>query len=113
MIEIKTEKLVERGEKMRKIIAIDGVMENEDLPKEYLNGYPCVKNNCEKSLVILDEKEKGYVAAYSFVIGHIYTERCFREVLKVMYAAGDRLHQLRQKEKELKKTWRGDDTFLV
>ena len=42
-----------------------------------------------------------------------YNEELFQELLKTINEAGDRLQQLRQKEKELMKIWNGTETFVI
>ncbi len=116
MIEIVTEKLVERGVKMRKILSIKGVTDYYDgLPEEYLKGYPRVQKDPDtlEKLAILGGAEDLCTVVYSFSIGTAYCEDYFRAALKVMRAAGDRLRRLRQKEEELKKTWKGEEVFFV
>lgn len=118
MVEILTEKKVVRGEKQRTIIAVDGVMKREDLPMEYLEGRPYFYGGYSREgnirdLFIVAGDEQRRMGVYSLRIGETYSEGYFRAALKVMYIAGDRLHELRQKEKELKAVWRGEETFMV
>lgn len=110
-IRISTEKLVVRGQKARKITGIGGVITSEKLPFEYVEGYPRIKwtSSWGGGLEIYDE-DGDYMSLF---LDEIYTETEFQTRLKCIEKAGERLHRIREKEKELKESWKGEETFII
>lgn len=111
-IRISTEKLVWRGEKARKITGIEGVIASEEkLPFEYVEGYPRIKwiSSWGGGLEIYGE-DGDYMSLF---IDEIYTEEEFQKRLDWIEKAGERLHEIRKKEKELKESWKGEETFII
>lgn len=111
-MKIYTEKIVLRGEKYRKVLGFEGVLEKDKLPKEYTISYPRVvlETFCgEKYLVILDEKGRRY----SMYSDRHYKEDEFQEMLKAMEKAGEKLYEINKKVKELEEVWRGEETFII
>lgn len=107
-----TEKCVIRGEKYRKILGFEGVLEKNKLPKEYTQGYPRVvlESFCgEKYLSVVDEKGRRTVM-YS---DHYYEENEFQEMITAIEKAGERLYEINKKVKELEEVWRGEETFII
>ncbi len=115
MIKITTEKIVVEGEKRRRIIDIEGVMPLSELPDEYVNGVPRVirQQKCGNHKDICVEKYDGFniVESRLLNVGQDYDEVEFQIILQIIYNAGERLHKIRQGEKELKKTWNGKEVF--
>lgn len=110
-IRITTEKLVVRGQKARKITGIEGIISSEKLPLEYLEDYPRVEWTSREGggLII-------YIDCLNFLrlmIDKIYTEAEFQTRLEWIEKAGARLHEIRKKEKELKESWKGEETFII
>ncbi len=117
MIKITTKKVIVRGEKRRKIVDIMGVMPISELPSFYLNTYPQVikrheRWNC-RDICIKQTNRYNIVESQLLVIGDTYDELTFQKVLQVIRKAGDRLHKIRQEEKELKKVWKGEEVFCI
>ncbi len=110
-IRISTEKIVLRGQKARKITGIEGVIASEKLPLEYTKGYPRVEwiSSWGGGIEIYDE-DGDYMSLF---LDEIYTEVQFQARLEGIQKAGERLHRIRQKEKELKETWKGEETFII
>jgi len=108
---IRTKKLVWRGEKARKITGMGGIMESEELPLEYLKGNPRVEWISDKwgGLAIYTDDGKRL----RLLINEIYTEAEFQVRLEWIEKAGERLYRIRQKEKELKESWKGEETFII
>jgi len=108
---IKTEKLVWRGEKSRKITGIGGVIASEELPIEYLKGYPRVEWTPDKWGGLAIYTDSG--DRMRLLLHEIYTEAEFQVRLEWIEKAGERLYRIRQKEKELKENWKGEETFII
>lgn len=111
-MKIYTEKCVIRGEKCRKILGFEGVLEDIKLPKEYVLSYPRVvlETFCgEEYLAIVDEKGRRTVM-YS---DRHYKEDEFQEMITAIEKAGERLHEIRKKVKELEEVWKGEETFII
>ena len=110
-IRISTEKIVFRGQKARKITGIEGVIASEKLPFEYVEGYPRIKwiSSWGGGLEIYGE-DGDYMSLF---LDEIYTEAEFQTRLKWIEKAGERLYEIRKKEKELKKSWKGEETFII
>lgn len=116
MFKLFTEKLVVQGEKKRKILGWAGLMKEENMPKEYLEGTPRFLQDRHGSIVIDADVTAPNGKRYNWGIfrkDQIVDEEWFQFNLQLMKEAGDRLHQLRQKEQKLKETWKGDETFVI
>ena len=110
-IRISTEKIVFRGQKARKITGIGGVIASEKLPFEYVEGYPrVVWTSCWGGGIEIYDEGGDYMR---LLLDEIYTETEFQICLKWIEKAGERLSRIRQKEKELKETWKGEETFII
>ena len=111
-MKIYTEKCVIRGEKRRKILGFEGVLEGLELPKEYVLGYPRVtlESHCGyEYLAIVDEKGRRTV----MYADESYKEDEFQEMIKAIEKAGYRLHEINKKVKELEEVWKGEETFII
>lgn len=110
MLKITTEKIVERGEPKRRITAITGLMKNKDLPRAYIKGVPRIEEN--GNLFLRDDRSLWFVR--SLLPGTKYDEEFWsRTILPQIKEAGEKLHSLRQEEKKLKETWKGEETFVI
>lgn len=112
-MKIITKKFVARGEKMREIVDIQDVPHDEELPKEYISGYPNVLKRWSNTNDLVIKKGGTSLIGGVLEIDKTYNEELFQELLKTINEAGDRLQQLRQKEKELMKIWNGTETFVI
>lgn len=111
-MKIYTEKCVIRGEKCRKILGFEGVLEGVELPREYTLGYPRVtlESICgNEYLAIVDEKGRRSV----MYTDESYKEDEFQEMITAIEKAGYRLHQINKKVRELKEVWKGEETFII
>ncbi len=107
-IMIKTEKVVVRGIAKRKIVDLDALEYNK-LPEEYTNGEPRF-NFYENS----GKKTFGACGCGGDIHGgSIYTEADFQIKLDGIRKAGERLAEINKRVKELKKTWHGEETFII
>jgi hypothetical protein len=116
MIKIKVKKQVNRGQKMLEVIKIDGVMKKDNLPIEYLQDGVCCyyidEDSCsyiKKYIKAYDEKGKSY----SLMEKGWYSEQQFNETLEVIRRAGDRLHEINKKIKQLKEEWNGEIEIII
>lgn len=108
MIEIKTEKVVIRGEQRRKIISVFALTEKE-LPQEYTKEGERVflETNCNTRYLRI---EHTYDNVYE---GGTYPEHTFNKFLDIIRKAGDRLRDINKKLAEANKDWHGEETFLI
>lgn len=105
-IKIVTDKLVPpSGVPSRKIISIEGVLKREELPSAYFLG----------DGPRIYKTEMGYIDLPSgyLVQNEVYNEDQFQSHLAKIREAGARLHEINSKIRELKKTWKGEETFLI
>lgn len=111
-IRIKTEKIVERGIAKRRILEIEGLIDNEKCPKAYFEGTPYMKKydyGCSIQYI----NDKGYYDVCSVCIGQTFEEGRWQKILELINKAGERLHKLRLEEKELREKWTGQETFII
>jgi hypothetical protein len=115
---IKVEKVYQEETKMYRIISIEGVLSERELPIEYINTPPNIvtTESCFGNMAVRvnyqTEKGKGW---YFFSPDSTFTEDAFKTILDQIKEAGDRLHsinQKREKEKE-KENWKGEETFTI
>lgn len=109
MIEIKTTKIVSKnGKKQYRIESIKGVISKDLLPSDvYLKGKPCFWRNGE--IYTLDNTA-GYIYMYR---GIVIAEKFFLEIIEDIKRAGIQLHILNNEKREIEKTWKGEDTFII
>lgn len=109
-IRIKTEKVVNKdGIPCRKIVNIEGVIQLKDLPQEYIGGFH-FRGNSSQEIDFRNVPEKMGGDMY---IGNTYPEQHFQTALTSMKVCGQRLHEINLKIAEAKKTWNGDETFII
>jgi len=115
VIKIKTKKKVIRGEKVREIIEVTGVILQESLPKSYFETVPYIEKGRFNS-------GKEYVSIFlvngvggcTLEAGEQFGEKAWEETfLPGIKKAGEKLHQLRIQEKQLKEDWEGEETFVI
>lgn len=111
-VRIKTEKLVVKGERCRRILQVTGVMDNEKLPTKYTELYPYFVKT-EKGDGIYVCTVSKWRAAWTITPGKVLNEQEFGLLVKTLKQAGKRLHELRQEEKALKETWKGTETVII
>ena len=113
MIEITTEKVIVRGVPHRRIKNVVA-LEREQLPTNYLeNGWRCymVRDSPWPYLRIMMPSYE--TACEHLTIGNVYKEEWFQKLLQMVKQCGDRLHEINKEIAELKKTWVGDEAFLI
>lgn len=115
-LKIETKKQVKDSQHWRKIIDIEGLSVDK-LPVEYLKVAP----NCfvesigkfKKCLHVIDEKDKRF----NMFKGEMYHEEHFKKMMVSIEKAGDRLHEILQKQKEtnakMKLEWNGKEDFEI
>lgn len=105
MLKIETEKVIERGEKWRRIISMEGFMAQGDMPLKYVNGYP---------RITLETLRIDGLHSFSLEQGRVFSEHVWQNVvLPGIREAGERLHALRQEEKALKQELQGTETYII
>ncbi len=105
-IVIKTEKIVDRGRQMYKVIRIKALSSNQ-LPFYYMKEAPyCYKRNNELCLF-----NKGMMK--NIVEGCQYSKTDVDEFIKVIRECGDRLMKINQELKEANKDWHGEEIFTI
>ena len=111
MIEIATEKTLVRGVPHRRIHKVVAV-EKEQLPTKYLEEGMCcymVKDqHCPCLRIIAPPCKSAWIT-----VGDSYTEEWFQESLQMIKQCGDRLHEINKEIAELKRTWVGEESFLI
>lgn len=108
---IRTKKLVWKGEKAREITGIGGIIASEELPSKYLEGKPRVEWTSDKWGGLAIYTNSG--VRMRLLLHEIYTEAEFQVRLEWIEKAGERLHIIRKEEKELKESWKGEETFII
>lgn len=111
MIKIKTEKIVVRGERMRKILEIKGVIgETKDLPQSYdRKPYVCNVAWSDTTFGLYNYPH----AVVSFAVGDVMSEEGFQRLLDGIREASRRLYECRQAEKKLKAEWNGEEVIVI
>lgn len=114
---IKTDKVVYRGMKCRRILKIEGQTIRK-MPFRYVNGLP----RCSVETVV-DEKTgkeiSGIVAQgkdkeeFIMAEGELVPEFYFQKVLPVIQEAGHRFYVINQKIKQVKAEWNGEEEFKI
>jgi len=109
-IKIQTEKVVNKdGIACRRIISIEGVIEYHKLPEEYTSGYHF--RSAHGNNIDFGYRPDG--GSRDMEVGGTYTETHFQRSIESMKECGQRLHQINQRIAELKKTWNGEETFII
>jgi hypothetical protein len=109
-VKLQTKKIVREGEKCREIINWEGIMNRNELPFEYVNESNMFFQSCQQKggIYLYKNNSERYI-----IEGSTFSETCFQEILNAMIKAGEKLHKIREKEKELKKSWNGIETFTI
>ncbi len=107
MLTIETEKIVVRGNRKRRITGISGLMEPDILPVAYFYTYPYLTGS--NSIAHLHARDFNFVLQS----GKVFSEKEWQLIISAIREAGERLHQLRQEEKELREEWQGIETFVI
>ena len=115
---IKTEKIVIRGVKKRKITSIDGLIVHGGLPIKYLENVPYINQyynaNYDVTPFVKFKTKKGTIVERCFEVGREYDPvEWDDEILPAIREAGERLHNIRKEVKEAEKTWCGEETFII
>ena len=107
MLTIETERFVVRGKRKRRVVAISGLMEREVIPDGYFYTYPYLAGS--NNIAHLHTKGLSCVLES----GKVFDEKEWQQIISAIREAGERLHQLRQEEKELREEWQGTETFVI
>ena len=117
---IVTEKCLVEGREMRKILSINGVLERDKLPAEYLAREPHVymlsplspfRANGRTLVVPFGGAAGIYISPFSYChVGQTMHEDAFQDMLSYIREAGERLRQVRL---EGRKQWQGTETFEI
>lgn len=112
-LRIETRKVVNNftGKKERKILKIEA-LDYDNLPEEYLSGYPHIISGKDiKNVGLLVESSK--TEYFSLVEKHVYAEGLFQKLMGIIRQSGDRLHEINLRHKELRKEWNGKEDFEI
>lgn len=111
-LQIKTEKVVKRGIRFRRILSIEGDRLC-DLPFKYERGFPhcgVVTYNGNNILsVIGSETNESYLIG----VGEDVPEWLFQKIPPIIRESGDRLHKINEKIKQIKLEWNGKEDFEI
>lgn len=132
---IRTDKIIVDGIKCRKVISFEGILGHNELPKEYLKGYPAfwieemwhpyghVFQNGEMRWANVGTKHDVFfslppwtkidVGKFNFAgiqEGSIWPEATWQELVKWMKRAGARLAAIRKREKD---SWKGEEVVEI
>ena len=117
-IEIKLEKIWDRQHGlMYEVEDIRGAMEEEGLPDEYLRGFPrafiepCPELGPEPRRKLLIRY--NCTSAYRLYIGYQYTKEEMEARLAALRECGNRLHEIRARQKREAKGWQGEETYII
>lgn len=107
-IKIETEKIFEHDNEYRKILNITGILEYDVLPETYLlsGKYIYISNKILVPPRIIFHnliRENKYM-----IIGEMYSESTFQEMIKYIKECGDRLHMINKENK-----WKGKETIEI
>jgi len=105
-IKIQTEKVIQRGVALRKVIKLEA-LSNNDLPKEYEDGAPYCYLCPSGELYVNNGRYTHYVCLST------YEESRFQEILVDLEACGKRLQKINTAIRELEKVWHGAETFII
>jgi len=94
-IEVKTEKVLEKGLRKYKVIEFNDVMEYQDLPLEYFGDYPYMYNYGDGVVVFRDEDARA-----TFCIGDIYSSDAMTDLIETMKRCANRLHNINRRIQE-------------
>jgi len=92
MIKVSIRKVFSTKFKNCRAIEVTGIKALDNVPKEYLQGYPnCFKH--EDTLIINESKDKKIVLK----TGEMYDEEELKKTIKVINKCGDRLKKINNK----------------
>lgn len=104
-IKIETEKVVEKGVMMRKILGIEAQRAPE-LPREYLKEGTHVYLKHEDAVLHISNGP-------DMIIKETYPEQVFQQQLAYIRDAGERLVEINRRIEQLKDTWHGVETYII
>jgi len=115
-LRIETKKVVKDGQRWRKIVDIEGLSVDK-LPVEYLKGTPnCFVETVGKFKNFLHVNTNNN-KSFSMIKNDIFHEEHFKKMMVSVAKAGDRLHEILQKQKEtnakMKLEWNGKEDFEI
>jgi len=107
-IEVKTEKVLEKGLRKYKVIEFNDVIEHQDLPLEYFGDYPYMYNYGDGVVMVKDEDTRT-----TFRIGNMYSSDAMTDLIETMKRCANRLHNINRRIQEDEKIWVGNETFVL
>ena len=128
LAKILTEKVVVRGEKCRRILGFDGILEKEMLPKRYIvpfqddQGFyrptkdipPYFYLDPEMDYrVFLHAPVDGPFFSFWIATDQVIFEELFQEIILWMKRAGARLSKINKRIAEEGKEWKGEETIVI
>ena len=103
---IKTVKYVNKqGIKVYKILGFENVAGAEELPQEYLEKLPHFFSNTPEEI-------------FASNVGKIWVDREYRpdfweDTIQILKQSGERLHQIMERIRKEKETWKGEEVFEI
>jgi len=91
------------GRRIKKLIAL----KNNQLPLAYFN--------FTDNVFLSDNENRLYCRKCEVVleVGYFYEENIFQKKLEFIKKSGDRLKDINDQLKEMRKNWRGKETFII
>jgi len=108
-LSIKVKKIVFRGDRYYKVDNIS-CFSHEELPLKYFECFPYCAMCCSGLSVVSSNNVKDN---YYITVGDIIEQEEFEKMMKVVKYCGEKLHNINQEIKEIKKTWQGDEVFKI
>ena len=123
-IVIKTKKILSKhGNKLRRLVSINGILPLDTLPKEYIEGSPHIYRMKDKMILTLPTNTFKHTSIQDSICTYNPVAECeFQKFIEGVKKAGNRLHKInkasKKKEKEkkmnrLRKEWEGLEEFVI
>lgn len=115
LAEIKTEKVLVRGEPKWKIVGLKNFKALDECPKEYESKPPFMGINRGRDELQVYIPTKGVEAPQrrTIEIGESYDNGYFKEILWWAKVCGEKLAGINKRQKALQETWKGEKTFTI
>ncbi len=112
--EVVAERVIDRGRRMWRIVELRNLRELWELPVEYTTGTPMMYAEDTRMMYVRMEDpgvEEGKTKR--FVVGGVYEEKEFDELMKCVMKCGKRLAEINERLKKENMNWVGTETFTI
>ncbi len=106
--ELKFKKELVKGEPKLRLESFTGVNARDELPVEYINGFPRFYADGIRIHVYANDKQH-----ISILMHDVYDPKNIWNIVKVMKVAGSRLTAINKNIKAKHKNWRGDKVIKI